>query len=83
MFFFDVKGCFLLIGLDDVDFSGVVGNFGQIFTFYFSIVNDLNELSKKDFSLSSLAESKLQFQEFECWREALLPYQTRYYYHCW
>ena len=53
MFFFDVKGCFLLIELDDVDFSGIFGNFGQIFAFYFSIVNDLNELSKKDFSLSS------------------------------
>ena len=53
MFFFDVKGCFLLIELDDVDFSGIFGNFRQIFAFYFSIVNDLNELSKKDFSLSS------------------------------
>ena len=50
MFLIDGKGCFLLNGLDDVDFSGVAGNFEQLFALCFSVINDP---SKKDFSLSS------------------------------
>ena len=41
---------FLLIGLNDVDFSGVVGNGEQLFAFCLAVTNDL---SKKVFYLSS------------------------------
>ena len=47
---FVVKACVLVIEFDDVEVSDVVGNFGQLFAFCLSIINDL---SKTDFSLSS------------------------------
>ena len=50
MFLFDDKVCFMLAGLDDVDFTGVVSNFEQLFAFCLSVINDIG---KKDFILSS------------------------------
>ena len=50
MFLFDDEVCFMLTGLDDVDFTGVVSNFEQMFAFCLSVTNGI---SKNDFILSS------------------------------
>ena len=50
MFLFDGNIYLLMIGLDGVDSSSVVGNVEHLFAFCLAVINDL---SKKDFSLSS------------------------------